>query len=113
MEPFFELLENPKKFEAALKAVKKEMSEKQYGDLITLASTRGGVDVTRDAGSRVRGETVYSCSKIGVMLTKHFGGIGPQDNMMWIGRHMLNAKGSERWAIRPQVKAAVKALGWV
>ena len=113
MATFLELLTNPKKLEAGLKAVKKEMSEKQYGDLITLATTRGGVDVTRDAGSRVRGETVYSCSKIGVMLTKHFGGVGPMDNMMWIGQLMTNAKGDERWAIRPQVKAAVKALGWI
>lgn len=113
MDQYLNLVENPKKFEAALKAVKKEMSDKQYGDLITLANTKGGVEATRDAGGRVRGETVFSCGKIGAMLTKHCGGLGPEFAMSWIGHIKQKADGTEQWVMHQHVQAAVKALDWV
>lgn len=87
-----------------------QMSPKEKSDLGQLYIDKGGVVVTRDKGNRVRGETVFSCSKIGAGLTAHFG-VGPMDKMMWIG--CLAAKdGSEIWSMRPEVRSAVKILGW-
>jgi hypothetical protein len=68
---------------------------------------------SRDAGSRVRGDTVFSCSKVGGYLTKHFDGVGPGDKMMWIGTIKHDAKGNERWIMRPQIKVALETLKWV
>jgi hypothetical protein len=113
MAEFRELLESPQILASALKSVRQEMSEKQYGDLITLSTTKGGIHVTRYSGNRLKGDTITSCAKIGSFLTKHFDGVGPLYKMSWIGSIELDSKEQERWVIRPQVKAAVKALGWV
>lgn len=111
MPDFQELLDKPRLLSVALKTV--QMSEKERGDLIALYGTRGGVFSSRDAGNRVRGDTVYSCSKVGVYLTKHFDGVGPGDKMMWIGTIKHDSKGQERWVMRPQIKAALQSLKWV
>jgi len=89
------------------------MSDKDRGDLIQLVGTRGGIYATRDKGQRVRGDTVYSCSKVGRYLTDHFGGIGPKDQMMWVGFLKPDANGLERWIMRPEIKSAIQSLGWV
>ena len=109
MTDYHAILNDPKKIAAALKSV--QMSDKERGDLIQLFGTRGGVHVTRDAGSRVRGDTVYSCSKVGANLSRHFDGVGPGDKMMWIGTLKIDSKGDERWVMRPQVKVALQANG--
>lgn len=57
--------------------------------------------------------TVFSCSKVGGYLIKHFDGVGPGDKMMWIGTFKHDAKGNERWIMRPQIKAALESLKWV
>jgi len=113
MTDFHDLLSIPAELVAALKSVQTQMSEKEKGDLLQLYGARGGVYVTRDKGNRVRGDTVYSCSKVGAYLTKHFDGVGPNDKMMWIGTIKRDAKGQERWTMRPQIKAALVSLGWV
>jgi hypothetical protein len=111
METYRVLLTQPSVLAAALKSI--QMSDKQLADLIALYGTRGGVHVTRDAGNRVRGDTVHSCSTVGALLTKHLNSEGPGDKMMWIGTIKPDAKGQERWVMRPQIKAAMAANGWV
>ena len=86
-----------------------QMSLKEKSDLGQLYADKSGVQVKRDKGNRVRGETVYSCSKIGAGLTAHFR-IGPMDKMMWVGRLAIK-DGTERWSMRPEVRAAIKTLG--
>lgn len=111
MSDYHSLLNSPKLILTALKSV--QMSDKERTDLVALYGTRGGVMVTRDKGSRVRGDTVFSCSKVGGYLTKHFDGVGPGDKLMWIGTIKLDAKDNERWIMRPQIKAALEVLKWV
>jgi hypothetical protein len=111
MTNFHEILEDKKALVGAFKSI--QISEKQRENLIQLCNTRGGVHTTRDSGMRVRGETVYSSSKVGVALTKHFDGVGPGDKMMWIGTIKQDAKNEERWVMRPQIKDALATMGWV
>lgn len=70
------------------------------------------LSVARDKGNRVRGETVYSCTQIGKYLTAYFDGVRPGDLMMWVGYIEPQTDGSELWMMRPEVRTAIKRLGW-
>ena len=76
MTYFLALLDSSKKLTAALKSV--QMSDKERCDLIELCNFKGGISATRDKGNRLRGDTIYSCSKMGTYLTQHFDGIRPR-----------------------------------
>jgi hypothetical protein len=112
MTKFFSLLEDTKGMAAALQSIKPKMTDRQFSDLGQLFTTTDGVLTTRDKGNRVRGETVYSCSKIGSYLTMHFEGIGATDSMMWLGTLKRDAAGNEHWMMRPEMRAALASLGW-
>lgn len=71
-----------------------------------------GIVVERDSNHRVRGDSVNSCSKIGGLLTAHLKGTKPTDSMMWVGFLAQNSAGQETWHLRPQVRAAIRRLGW-
>jgi len=88
------------------------MSPKEKADLGELYASTLGVSVTRDKGNRVRGDTVYSCSQIGKCLSAYFDGIRPNDLMMWVGLIKPQSDGSEQWVMRPEIRSAIKKLGW-
>ncbi len=112
MEAFFEILKNPSKLEKGLKSIR--VTRKQNTALITLAMTPLGIATTFDEGGRVRGETVGSCSRVGTLLTSYFGGIGPKDQMMWIGSCKYPAKvDSPKWVMRPEIRDALESVGWI
>lgn len=112
MTDFYSLLKDTPGLAAALQSIKLKTTNKQYSHLGQLYATTGGFLTTRDKGNRVRGETVYSCSKIGGYLTAHFGGIGATDSMMWVGIIKQDTAGNEHWKMRPEMRAAVASLGW-
>lgn len=89
-----------------------ELTMKEKNDLFQLYSSEHGVLATRDKGNRVRGETVYSCSKIGSLLTRYFDNIGPIYSMSWIGYIETDRHGNERWLMQPNIRSAIAALGW-
>jgi hypothetical protein len=109
---FYSLLKDTQGLAAALQSIQLNTTDKQRSDLGQLYTTTDGFLTTRDKGNRVRGETVYSCSKIGSYLTAHFGGIGATDSMMWVGLIKQDKAGNEHWVMRPEMRAAVASLGW-
>lgn len=112
MTDFFPLLKDTRGLAAALQSIKPNMTDKQFSDFGQLYTTTGGFLTTRDKGNRVRGETVYSCSKIGSYLTAHFGRLGAIDNMMWVGVIKQDSAGNQHWVMRPEMRTAVASLGW-
>ncbi|MFT5643602.1 MAG: hypothetical protein ACI83P_001149 [Janthinobacterium sp.] len=109
MNNFTQLLALTEELAKALASL--PLTVKQKGDLGLLFAAENGIPISRDKGSRVRGDTIYSCSKIGSDLTKYFDGIGPQDKMMWIG-YCQPIGEIETWVMRPEVTAALRTLGW-
>lgn len=107
---FLDVLNDADALSAALVAIRP--TERQLKDLRLLFERGAGIAVERDSGHRVRGDTVNSCSKIGGLLTAHLEGIGPIDSMMWVGFLTKNSTGDETWHLRPQVRTAIKRLGW-
>jgi hypothetical protein len=91
-----------------------QLEPKIMAALEKLYATKLGVPVTRKANNIVTGETVWHCSKIGKLLTAHYGGQaeGPIHAMMWIGQIEKLNDNSEQWVMRKQVRSAVEALGW-
>lgn len=110
MKTFTDYLNDPVRLTAALSSL--VLSDKESADLETLYRNPGGVSVTRDSGSRVRGETVHSSSRIGKYLSSHFDGVGPRDSMMWVGFIPDGRDRTERWVLRPQIRQAIDQLGW-
>lgn len=80
-------------------------------DLEKLYFAKTGVPVSRDKGNRVRGETVWSCSRVGKVLSNHFGPTGYVDTMMWVG-YLAEKRGQEYWIMRPNVRKAVESIEW-
>jgi hypothetical protein len=109
MVDFHSLLKDHVGLVSALRAI--QPSDKERDALGELYATASGFLVTRDAGNRVRGETIYQCSKIGGYLTAHFGGVGATDSMMWIGYIKPDEADAEHWVMRPEIRAALKSLG--
>jgi len=89
-----------------------QLKPKEKADLGELYMSKLGLPVTRDKGNRVRGDTVYSCSQMGKYLTAYFEGVRPGDLMMWVGYIEPQTDGSELWMMRPEVRTAIKRLGW-
>lgn len=89
-----------------------ESQEKFMADLELLYVSTSGIEVTRDAGLRVRGPTVYSCSRIGTYLTNHFKQGGEFDKMMWVGFLARKTSGKEYWITRPVIRKAIDSLSW-
>lgn len=107
---FFDILDDPDALTEALASI--QLTGKQRAHLGELFASADGEVVRKDAGNRVQSTTRYSCSKIGGYLTKHFGGIGATDNMMWVGFIAHDADGGERWVMRTQIRSALVQLGW-
>lgn len=112
MAEFNSILNDPQALADALQSIRIQLSPKQREDLRLLFAAANGVPVTRDDGSRVRGETIHSCSLIGGLLKKHLGLNEPIDQMMWVGHLDRGREGHEFWVMRPQIRAALDALGW-
>ena len=110
MHNFLSCLDDLKALTSALESI--QLKPREKADLGKLYSMPDGVPVSRDSGNRVRGETVYSCSRIGKYLTISFGGIRPGDLMMWVGYLNVQSDQSERWVMRPQFCSAINNLGW-
>lgn len=87
------------------------MTAKQRDDMALLYNAKRGLPVERDKGNRVRGPSVFSCSKIGADLTRHFGCVGPGDKMMWIGHIKPDSADNELWVMRKEVCVAMVAAG--
>jgi hypothetical protein len=111
MTHFTTILNNPKKLAQTISDI--GLSDKQKEVLITLASSPNGTATARDAGRRFRGEGIYTCSQIGSALTKYLQCDGPQDKMMWIGTVNQDDLQDQRWVMRPEIRAALKDLGWI
>lgn len=109
MQDFKEILGNTLHLASAIDSL--GLTPKQTADLRALYESKVGIPVWRDKGRRVRGDTVNSCSKVGAGLTRYFDGIGPQDQMMWIG-YLRRDGDSEAWTMRPEIKLALQSLGW-
>jgi len=106
---FEEALEDVAGLAAALESI--QLSEKLREELRSLFEKTDGFEVSRDRKNRVRASTVHNCSKIGGHLTTHYGGVGPQDKMMWIG-FVRRTNAGERWLMRGQIRAALVMAGW-
>ena len=89
-----------------------QLKGKQKAHLEQLFASADGEEVRRDKGNRVQSDTRHSCSSIGGHLTRYFGGVGPVDQMMWIGHIARDAHDAERWVMRPQIRSALVHLGW-
>ena len=109
MKDFKSYLKDTALLAKALESI--QLKPKEKSDLGELYASKQGVSVSRDKGNRVRGDTIYSCSQIGKHLTAYFGA-RPNDLMMWVGFIEPQDDGGEQWMIRPEVRAAIKRLGW-
>jgi len=110
MNDFISHLMDTESFAKALESI--QLTSKEKADLGELFANKRGILVTRDKGNRVRGDTVYSCSKIGKYLTAYFDGTRPGDLMMWVGILETKNDGSELWKMRPEVRSAIERLRW-
>lgn len=112
MTDFLAVLKSPSHLTAALKAVRPELTARQLDDLGELYANSEGFQVVRDSGNRVRGPGVHSASRMGAYLTRQLGGIRPRDLMMWIGVIHASKDRTEHWKMRPEVRTAIRSLGW-
>jgi hypothetical protein len=110
MRDFQSYLDDSEALAKAFRAI--QLKPKEKADLGELYARPIGIPVTRDKSNCVRGETVFSCSRVGRYLTSHFGGIRPGDLMMWVGYIDAQSDLIERWIMRPQVRSAIEKLGW-
>lgn len=110
MKDFKSYLKDTELLAKALESI--QMKPKEKFDLRELYASKHGISVTRDSGNRVRGDTVYSCSQIGKLLTAYFDGVRPNDLMMWVGFIERQNDGGDQWIMRPEVRSAIKRLGW-
>lgn len=110
-EPTFtELLGDQNGLIQALASIQLKGKQKQH--LEQLFASADGEGTRRDAGNRIQCHTRHSCSLVGGSLTRYFGGVGPTDNMMWIGHIERDAYDEERWVMRPQIRSSLVHLGW-
>ena len=106
-----DLLDDTKGLAMALESI--QLSDKHKEHLRKLFDSVDGEPAGRDERTRVvKSETRVSCSRIGGMLTTYFGGVGPVDKMMWVGRLPKDGHGRERWVMRPQLREALRLLNW-
>jgi predicted HNH restriction endonuclease len=110
MPTFLDCLDDSEALIAGLATL--DLTPKQNADLELLYARPKGLPVTRDSGSRVRGETVHTSSRIGKFLTSYFKGVRPTDLMMWVGHIERTRGGSELWILREQMRAAIGRLRW-
>lgn len=111
MSDLLSILKNTEGLANALDSIFKKLTPKQKDDLQLLYSSPVGVLTTRDSGRRVRGETIYSCSRIGAHLSDYFDGVGPADKMMWVGFIKPDPHGNQHWVMREEIRSALKRLG--
>lgn len=102
------VLDDHQRLVDALRAI--ELTAKQRADLSQLYWSPKGVPVIRDSGRRVRGDTVQTCSAIGAILTRYFDGVGPKDQMMWIGLLSSDPQWTERWKMRDPIRKALATV---
>jgi hypothetical protein len=108
MQKFEEILDDTAALSAALKQLTAAGKRLDALQLLHQAGEHG-LPISRDAGNRIQGPTIWHCSRLGAELTLHFG-TGPQDTCMWIGT--IGAYGGEEhWRIRPQVRSALEIAG--
>ena len=93
-------------------AIEASLTPKYREDLCFLFLSLDGEPADRDSRNRVISPTRCACSKIGDLLTKHFGGVGPKYSMSWIGFIEPQDDGSEHWVMHEEVREALRRLGW-
>ena len=107
----YDLLDDTKGLAVALESI--QLSDKHKEHLRKLFNSVDGEPAGRDERTRVvKSETRVSCSRIGGLLATYFGGGGPVDKMMWVGRLPKDEHGRERWVMRPQMREALRLLKW-
>jgi predicted HNH restriction endonuclease len=109
MTDFREILADPLRLARALQAM--QLSAKVKADMELLYDAKRGIPVDRDTTQRLRGPSVNSCSKVGVNLSRHLGGVGPRDKMMWVGEIKKDTKENEIWVMRKEMRTALQAAG--
>jgi hypothetical protein len=111
LDTYPDIREDTKGLAKALESI--QLGDKYLGHLRKLFNSVDGEPATRDEVTRVvKSETRFSCSRIGGLLTTHFGGVGPTDKMMWIGYLPRDAQGNERWVLKPEIREALRLLNW-
>lgn len=110
MKDFRDLLRDTPQLANALSSI--QLNEKEKDSLRRLYASPVGFEASRDSSNRLKAETVYHCSKTGGYLSKYFEGIGPMDNMMWVGHIEVDSQGLEHWLMRSEMREAIKTLGW-
>lgn len=111
MTDYHDILSDKRLLTQALESI--QLSEKQREDMAMLHGAVRGVPVERDEGLRVRGDSVYSSSRIGANLSRYFEGVGPTDKMLWVGQLRKTSTGNEFWVMRPEMRSAMEAAGIV
>ena len=93
-------------------AIEASLTSKYREDLCSLFLSLDGEPADRDSRNRVISPTRFACSKIGDLLTKHFGGVGPKYSMSWIGFIERQDDGSEHWVMHEEVREVLRRLDW-
>ena len=110
---FWTLLDDIDGLSRAFAGIEPSLKSKQREHLGELFASPDGEPADRLGKNRVvKSRTRVSCSQIGQLMTGHFGGVGPNDQMMWIGLMPPPKAGQDRWAMRPQIREALSRLGW-
>ena len=110
---FLALLDDIDGLCGAFRGIEQALTRKQREHLGELFASPDGEPADRQAKNRVvKSRTRVSCSAIGQLMTGYFGGVGPMDQMMWIGFMPPPKAGQERWAMRPQIRESLSRLGW-
>lgn len=111
MATYRDIREDTKGLAKALESI--QLNDRYLEHLRKLYNSVDGESATRDEVTRVvKSETRISCSRIGGLLTTHFGGVGPTHKMMWIGYLPRDAQGNKRWVLKPEIREALRFLNW-
>jgi hypothetical protein len=109
---FNSLLEDNDQLCSGFAAIEASLTPKYREDLCALFLSLAGEPAERVGNNLVRSHTRFTCSKVGDLLTKHFGDIGPKYSMSWIGFIKSQDDGSEQWVMKRETREALRRLGW-
>lgn len=112
MPTLVEIISDVKNVPRLVQALRMLESEPKLVDALRqLYHATHGIPVSRDAGNRVRGPTISSCSRIGARISTALQPEGRRDEMMWVG-YIEVVNNEERWFMRAAIRQALNELGW-
>lgn len=109
---FNTLLEDTDQLCIGFAAIEASLTPKHREALCSLFLSPSGELAHRDSRNRVISPARSTCSHLGNLLTKHFGGVGPEYSMSWIGFIEPKDDGNEYWVMREKVRGVLRSLGW-